>query len=67
MADGIIPNYAYADGLLDRFIAVDPQAMFLVRIYPGEMHAFHAFVWREQAQRCWQECFEFLSAQLAAH
>jgi acetyl esterase len=39
----------------------------LVRIYPGEMHAFHAFVWREQAQRCWQECFEFLSAQLAAH
>jgi acetyl esterase len=39
----------------------------LVRFYPGEIHAFHAMVWREQARRCWQECFAFLSAQLAAH
>ena len=29
------PNFAYAEGLLDRFIAVDPEALFLVRVYPG--------------------------------
>ena len=34
-ADGATPNYAYAESLLDRFIAADPQAMFFVRIYPG--------------------------------
>lgn len=35
MPDGITPNFAYADSLLDRFIAADPEAMFLVRVYPG--------------------------------
>jgi hypothetical protein len=29
------PNFAYPEGLLDRFIAIDPEALFLVRIYPG--------------------------------
>ncbi len=29
------PNFAWPEGLLDRFIAVDPEALFLVRIYPG--------------------------------
>lgn len=28
-------NYAWPEGLLDRFIAVDPAALFLVRVYPG--------------------------------
>lgn len=29
------PNFAWPEGLLDRFIALDPEALFLVRIYPG--------------------------------
>lgn len=29
------PNFAWPEGLLDRFIAIDPEALFLVRIYPG--------------------------------
>jgi acetyl esterase len=33
--------------------------------YPGEHHAFHALVWREQARRCWQHSFRFLEMQLA--
>ncbi|AWV88092.1 alpha/beta hydrolase [Bradymonas sediminis] len=32
--------------------------------YPGEVHAFHAFVWREQAKRCWKDQFEFLDEHL---
>ena len=34
------------------------------RYYPGELHAFHAFVWRKQAQRCWRETFAFLNRVL---
>ena len=30
------------------------------RYYPGGIHAFHAFVWRPQAQRCWQDTYDFL-------
>lgn len=29
-------------------------------VYPGEGHAFHAFVFRENARKCWQDHFEFL-------
>lgn len=29
--------------------------------YPGEVHAFHAFTWRKQAQKCWNDKFSFLS------
>jgi len=28
--------------------------------YKGEVHAFHAFLWREQAQQCWRDTFAFL-------
>jgi acetyl esterase len=31
------------------------------RYYPGEVHAFHAFVWRKNAKRCWDDTFAFLS------
>jgi acetyl esterase len=31
-----------------------------VRYYPGEMHAFHAFVFRGNARSCWKESFAFL-------
>jgi hypothetical protein len=29
------PSFAWPERLLDRFVAVDPEALFLVRIYPG--------------------------------
>ena len=35
LGDGTKPNYALNDGLLERFVKVDPQAMFILRIYPG--------------------------------
>jgi acetyl esterase len=28
--------------------------------YPGEMHAFHALVFRERARECWTDIFGFL-------
>lgn len=28
--------------------------------YPGELHAFHALVFRDVARRCWQDTFAFL-------
>ncbi len=28
--------------------------------YPGEPHAFHALIWRENARMCWDHTFEFL-------
>lgn len=31
-----------------------------IRYYPGELHAFHALVWREHARSCWRETFAFL-------
>lgn len=30
------------------------------RYYPGEIHAFHAFVWREAARACWRDMLGFL-------
>lgn len=30
------------------------------RYYPGEPHAFHALVFREQARRCWRDTYAFL-------
>ncbi|MFP6685440.1 MAG: alpha/beta hydrolase [Polyangiaceae bacterium] len=35
-----------------------------MKIYPGELHAFHAFVWREQAQRCWRDSYQFLDGHV---
>lgn len=31
------------------------------RYYPGEVHAFHAFLWRPLARQCWAEQFAFLA------
>jgi acetyl esterase len=33
------------------------------RYYPGEVHAFQAFVWRKLARECWAEQFGFLNDQ----
>jgi acetyl esterase len=30
------------------------------KYYPGELHAFHAMVWRSIARRCWRDAFAFL-------
>lgn len=30
------------------------------RYYPGGIHAFHAFVWRAEARRCWADTYDFL-------
>lgn len=30
------------------------------RYYPGEIHAFHALVWRRGAKRCWKDQLDFL-------
>src|SRR5690606_1008769 len=30
------------------------------RYYPGEIHAFQAFVWRDQARACWRHTHDFL-------
>jgi acetyl esterase len=36
----------------------------LASYYPGEPHAFHAFVLRQSARRCWADCFAFLDQHL---
>jgi acetyl esterase len=33
------------------------------RYYPGELHGFSGFIWREQAIRAWEDIFAFLEAQ----
>ena len=34
------------------------------RYYQGEIHAFHAMIWRRAARRCWQDTFAFLDRAL---
>lgn len=31
------------------------------RYFPGEIHAFHAFVWRKAARECWREMLHFMA------
>lgn len=35
-----------------------------VHIYPGEVHAFHAFMWRPHARMCWTDKHRFLGEVL---
>ena len=35
-----------------------------LRYYPGELHAFHALVYRQQARQCWADQFAFLERYL---
>jgi acetyl esterase len=35
------------------------------RLYEGELHAFHALVFRPSARRCWAATYQFLDRQLA--
>jgi acetyl esterase len=34
------------------------------RYYEGELHAFHALLWRREARRCWREQLSFLERAL---
>ncbi len=36
------------------------------RYFPREIHAFHAFIFRKPARRCWTETFEFLHRHVPA-
>ena len=36
-----------------------------LRYYAGEIHAFHAFVWREKARACWDDSYDFLEETLS--
>ncbi len=36
------------------------------RFYPGELHAFHALVFRERARECWADTFQFLDRELGS-
>ncbi len=54
-----------ADPLLDdsRRLASALRVMNVVvdeKYYPGEVHAFHAFVFRAQARKCWNDTYAFL-------
>lgn len=35
-------------------------------LYPGEIHAFHALIWRSAAKRCWNAQLNFLDTHLDA-
>lgn len=35
------------------------------RYYPGELHAFQAFLWRKQSRECWRHTYDFLEEILA--
>jgi len=54
-----------ADPLLDdsRRLASALRSMNVTvdeKYYPGEVHAFHAFVFRAQARKCWNDSYAFL-------
>jgi acetyl esterase len=58
-----------ADPLLDdsRRLASALRAMSVVvdeKYYPGEVHAFHAFVFRPQAKKCWNDTYAFLDTHV---
>jgi len=37
-----------------------------VHYYRGEIHAFHALIFREAARRCWRDTLGFTAKQLGA-
>lgn len=36
------------------------------KLYPGELHAFHALVMRQNAKRCWADTYRFLDQHVTA-
>jgi acetyl esterase len=47
-----------AAALRGRSVTVEDQ------YYPGEIHAFHAFVFRAQAKKCWNDTYRFLDTHV---
>ena len=58
-ADPILDDTRRLKVALDR-LGVPCEA----RYYPGEIHAFHAFVVRRPAIECWRHTFDFLDRHL---
>lgn len=54
-ADVLLDDTRRLKAALDRL-----QVPCEVRYYPGEIHAFHALVWRPAARAFWKETFSFL-------
>lgn len=59
--DPLLPDTRRLARALERSgaVAVD-------RYYPGEIHAFHAFIFRPNARRCWQDTYAFLDEHVGA-
>ena len=36
------------------------------KVYPREVHAFHALIWRSAARRCWRDMIQFASTHTAS-
>jgi acetyl esterase len=41
------------------------EAPVEARYYPGEVHAFHAMLFRANARRCWRDTYDFLDRHLS--
>lgn len=53
-----VDNRRMTQALWDRGVeAVD-------RIYPREIHAFHALIFRKRARQCWREMLEFVDERV---
>jgi acetyl esterase len=51
-------NHRMSQALINR------GAETMERLYPREVHAFHAFVFRKQARQCWQEMLKFMNERV---
>lgn len=59
--DPLLDDTRRLKAALDR-LGVPCKALY----YPGEIHAFHAMIWRPSAMDCWQQCFRFLDECLGS-
>jgi acetyl esterase len=60
-ADPLLDDTRRLKDALDRLGAVCE-----VRYYPGEIHAFHALMWRQAARSFWRDTYAFLDAHVSA-
>jgi acetyl esterase len=59
--DPLLDDTRRLKAVLDRM-----EAVCEARYYEGEVHAFHALIWREGARRCWQDTFSFLDRYMGS-
>jgi acetyl esterase len=60
-ADPILDDTRRMAGAL-RAMGVPAQDAY----YPGGVHAFHAFVWQDEARRCWEDTYAFLEEHVGS-